>query len=77
MHSDLDKIWKEYPKDLHRWLLRLTEEFDLTFPLLDEPANLVACLLPDREPEVGIQLPEAYDTYYKTIIKNPYDIKLN
>ena len=51
---DLGKIWNKYPKDLHLWLLRLTEEFDLTFPSKEEPANIVPCLLPATEPEVGL-----------------------
>ena len=53
MHKDMVKVWADYPVDLHPWLLRLTEEFDLTFPLNDQAANLVPCLLPDTEPEVS------------------------
>ncbi|XP_069118078.1 uncharacterized protein [Argopecten irradians] len=48
-HKDMAVVWKDYPADVHPWLLRLTEEFDLTFPLKDEPANLVPCLLPNTE----------------------------
>ncbi|XP_021339283.1 uncharacterized protein LOC110440494 isoform X2 [Mizuhopecten yessoensis] len=48
-HKDMAEIWKAYPEEFHPWLLRLTEEFDLTFPLVDEPANLVPCLLPNTE----------------------------
>ncbi|XP_060069823.1 uncharacterized protein LOC132549872, partial [Ylistrum balloti] len=48
-HKDMAEVWKAYPKEFHPWLLRLTEEFDLTFPLVDEPANLVPCLLPNTE----------------------------
>jgi len=51
-HSDLGKIWDKYPEELRLWLLRLTEEFDLTFPSKEEPANIVPCLLPAAEPEV-------------------------
>ena len=53
-HSDVETVWdpSKYPKDLHSWLLRLTEEFDLTFPLKDEDPHLVPCLLSDREEEV-------------------------
>ena len=54
-HKDIAKVWHEYPPELHSWLLRLTEEFDLTFPLHDEPANIVPCLLPPEPPEVGTQ----------------------
>ena len=37
-HSDVGEIWKRYPKTLHDWLLRLTEVFDLTFPLPNDPS---------------------------------------
>ncbi|XP_064623321.1 uncharacterized protein LOC135485349 isoform X1 [Lineus longissimus] len=49
--KDMSIIWKDYPVDLHPWLLNLTEEFDLTFPLTDKDANLVPCLLPEKEPK--------------------------
>lgn len=45
-------VWARYPEELHPWLLRLTEEFDLTFPLSNEEANIVPCLLPNAEPQV-------------------------
>ncbi|XP_033763307.1 uncharacterized protein LOC117344606 [Pecten maximus] len=48
-HKDMAVVWNAYPAEVHPWLLRLTEEFDLTFPLVDEPANLVPCLLPNTE----------------------------
>lgn len=54
LHKDMKVVWQSYPKELHPWLLRLTEEFDLTFPLSDEEANLVPCLLPDTVVEVNI-----------------------
>ncbi|XP_053405125.1 uncharacterized protein LOC123565346 [Mercenaria mercenaria] len=50
LHEDIDKVWSAYPKKLRGWLLRLTEEFDLTFPLKDQPVNLVPCLLPEKKP---------------------------
>ncbi|XP_077989757.1 uncharacterized protein LOC144444214 [Glandiceps talaboti] len=50
-HKDISSVWNKYPKKLHEWLLRLTEEFDLTFPLSDKPVNVVPCLLPEKEPE--------------------------
>lgn len=53
-NSDIGLIWHKYPEELHPWLLRLTEEFDLTFPSKDEPANIVPCLLPATEPEVCV-----------------------
>jgi len=49
-HADLGVIWAKYPEDTRLWLLRLTEEFDLTFPSKDEKANIVPCLLPAEEP---------------------------
>ncbi|KAL5004316.1 hypothetical protein ScPMuIL_017772 [Solemya velum] len=51
LHSDIGKVWANYPKKLHSWLLRLTEEFDLTFPLHNEEVNLVPCLLPELQPD--------------------------
>ncbi|GFN74887.1 leucine-rich repeat serine/threonine-protein kinase 1, partial [Plakobranchus ocellatus] len=51
LYSEMKKVWSDYPEDLHPWLLRLTEEFDLTFPLLSEDANIVPCLLPTTEPK--------------------------
>lgn len=50
--DDINKVWDAYSTDLHPWLLRLTEEFDLTCPLPDEEASIVPCLLPDAEPKV-------------------------
>ncbi|XP_070196653.1 uncharacterized protein [Littorina saxatilis] len=50
LHKFIPKIWNEYPKDLHQWLLQLTEEFDLTFPLPKDDVNIVPCLLPQEEP---------------------------
>lgn len=51
-HKDMAEVWSEYPAELHPWLLRLTEEFDLTFPLPETEANIVPCLLPDVAPQV-------------------------
>ncbi|XP_025083170.1 uncharacterized protein LOC112557488 isoform X2 [Pomacea canaliculata] len=50
-HKDMAEVWSEYPAELHPWLLRLTEEFDLTFPLPETEANIVPCLLPDVAPQ--------------------------
>ncbi|XP_060596442.1 probable serine/threonine-protein kinase roco11 [Ruditapes philippinarum] len=49
--KDISKVWEDYPSELHPWLLRLTEEFDLTCSLPDEEASIVPCLLPDGEPQ--------------------------
>ena len=52
-HKDKSKVWKDYPPELHGWLLKLTEVFDLTFPLPNEKTSLVPCLLPQIEPQVS------------------------
>lgn len=51
-HSDISVIWTDYDATLHPWILKLTEAFDLTFPVPDQNMNLVPCLLPEDEPEV-------------------------
>ncbi|XP_035826698.1 uncharacterized protein LOC101848126 [Aplysia californica] len=51
LYSDMKNVWSDYEESLHPWLLRLTEEFDLTFPLMSEEANVVPCLLPNTEPQ--------------------------
>ena len=51
LHCDIPVIWKDYSEELRPWLLRLTEDFDLTFPLPKQPINIVPCLLPGEEPE--------------------------
>lgn len=50
--NDISQIWAKYPTQLHQWLLRLTEEFDLSFQLKDENINIVPCMLSDEEPTV-------------------------
>ncbi|XP_076445934.1 uncharacterized protein LOC143283637 [Babylonia areolata] len=50
LHRFIPDIWSTYRKDLHQWLLQLTEEFDLTFPLPKDNINIVPCLLPQEEP---------------------------
>ncbi|KAH3812864.1 hypothetical protein DPMN_141307 [Dreissena polymorpha] len=52
-HSDIGVVWKDYPAELHDWLLKLTEAYDLTFPLDDKPVNLVPCLMPEKQPDVS------------------------
>ncbi|GFN82127.1 leucine-rich repeat serine/threonine-protein kinase 1, partial [Plakobranchus ocellatus] len=51
LHKYIPEIWAAYPKELHEWLLRLTEEFDLTFPLPEDKVNIVPCLLPQEMPK--------------------------
>ncbi|XP_069136652.1 uncharacterized protein [Argopecten irradians] len=50
-HSDINTIWKDYPK-MCDWLLKLTEQFDLTFQLEGQKCNIVPCLLPEKRPEI-------------------------
>ncbi|RNA31785.1 putative serine threonine- kinase pats1 [Brachionus plicatilis] len=50
-HDKIVEIWKEYDKNLHEWMLKLTEEFDLTFPISEKNMSIVPCLLPDAEPK--------------------------
>ena len=52
LYSDIGQIWRDYDEHLHPWILKLTEAFDLTFPVPDQNMNLVPCLLPEEEPEV-------------------------
>ncbi|XP_033749950.1 uncharacterized protein LOC117334433 [Pecten maximus] len=49
-HADIKKIWKDYTA-MADWLLRLTEEFDLTFQLEGAKCNIVPCLLPEKCPD--------------------------
>ncbi|XP_052285089.1 uncharacterized protein LOC127881358 isoform X1 [Dreissena polymorpha] len=51
LHEDIPNVWAKYDPALHQWLLRLTEDFDLTFPLPSEPVNIVPCLLPGEQPD--------------------------
>ncbi|ELU06933.1 hypothetical protein CAPTEDRAFT_226169 [Capitella teleta] len=50
-HKDIGKVWKTFSSDMHHWLLRLTEEFDLTFLSKEDQCNIVPCLLPNTDPE--------------------------
>ncbi|XP_052093537.1 uncharacterized protein LOC127729717 [Mytilus californianus] len=58
-HSYIPEIWKDYDRSLHKWMLKLTETFDLTFPLPGEKEkyNIVPCLLPETKP---LNLPWPY-----------------
>ncbi len=53
-HEDMCIVWDNFPVELYDWLLRLTEAFDLTFPIPNQDLNLVPCLLPPHEPEVSV-----------------------
>ena len=53
-HKDIALIWKNYPENIHEWLLRLTEVFDLTFALSEKPVSVVPCLLPQEAPSVSV-----------------------
>ncbi|RMZ94163.1 putative serine threonine- kinase pats1, partial [Brachionus plicatilis] len=49
-HDKIKEIWRDYDESLHAWMLKLTEEFDLTFPVPEKKMSIVPCLLPDTEP---------------------------
>jgi hypothetical protein len=49
-HQSISEIWKDYDPVMHPWMLKLTEEFDLTYSVHDQNFSLVPCLLPDKEP---------------------------
>ncbi|XP_062577173.1 uncharacterized protein LOC134239045 [Saccostrea cucullata] len=58
LHDHIKEVWSSYDESLHNWLLSLTEEFDLTFPLPGKPINIVPCLLP-LEPPPELTWPES------------------
>ncbi|XP_048241150.1 uncharacterized protein LOC124116403 [Haliotis rufescens] len=70
-HSEMSDIWSKYSEELHPWLLRLTEEFDLTCPLKDEDTNIVPCLLPTVEPQYS--WPALKTGYRETKMMYTYD----
>lgn len=35
---------------MHQWILKLTEEFDLTFAIEEQKMSIVPCMLPEKEP---------------------------
>lgn len=47
--QDIHQLWSSYANDLHEWMLKLTETFDLTYCVND--MIIVPCILPDKEPE--------------------------
>ena len=49
-YADMVAIWPDYDRSLHHWMLKLTEEFDLTTPIDGQPLSIVPCLLADVEP---------------------------
>ena len=50
LYSEILNIWPKYDASLHNWMLKLTEEFDLTFPVDGKQMNIVPCLLPEKAP---------------------------
>jgi leucine-rich repeat kinase 2 len=68
-HTDIGTIWQGYNDNLHPWILKLTEAFDLTFPVVDQQMNLVPCLLPEAEPEVceRCRLEFKFDRFYVNV----------
>ena len=58
-YEDLPKIFHKYDSSLYSWILKLTEEFDLTFPVIKNnnktpSMNIIPCLLPDIEPNLNL-----------------------
>ena len=50
IHNQIGQVWRNYDPSLHKWILHLTEAFDLTFPVPEKNMNIVPCLLPNKEP---------------------------
>lgn len=48
LHADVGRIWKKYDPNLHEWILKVTERFDLTFAIPEQKMNLVPCLMSDE-----------------------------
>ncbi|CAG2236821.1 ISWI [Mytilus edulis] len=73
-HKNIPQIWKDYDSSLYNWMLRLTEAFDLTFPISEEgeKINIVPCLLPEKEP---VDLPWPYLTEEEGIRESKIEYK--
>ncbi|XP_033749498.1 LOW QUALITY PROTEIN: uncharacterized protein LOC117334139 [Pecten maximus] len=71
-HSDIDKVWEDYPK-MCDWLLKLTEQFDLTFQLEGQKCNIVPCLLPEKRPEFEWPVMSKNDGVYETMMIYKFD----
>ncbi|XP_060074414.1 uncharacterized protein LOC132554131, partial [Ylistrum balloti] len=71
-HSDIGTVWKEYPK-MCDWLLKLTEQFDLTFQLEGEKCNIVPCLLPEKRPEIKWPEMNKEGGVYETVMVYKFD----
>ncbi|PAA48002.1 hypothetical protein BOX15_Mlig030627g5 [Macrostomum lignano] len=56
--SDVPIVWANFDPALHDWLLKLTEAFDLTYPMQDD-CNMVPCLLPEETPSYVFPPPTA------------------
>jgi hypothetical protein len=46
-HAKVPSIWSKYDASLYKWILKLTEKFDLTFKIENKQMNLVPCLMSD------------------------------
>lgn len=49
-HEDIGRVWSNYEPELHEWILKLTEEFDLSYLVPEKRLSIVPCLLSDEEP---------------------------
>ena len=70
LHKDIPKIWQNYDPNLHLWILKLTERFDLTFQIPERNLNLVPCLMSDFPPESSFNWPEINDNMQTLTITN-------
>ena len=57
-HARLREVWQVYPPSLHPYLLRLMEQFDVSYRLsdADQPSSLVGHLVPHQPPTLPWQL---------------------
>ncbi|CAF0816500.1 unnamed protein product [Brachionus calyciflorus] len=51
LHVEIKNVWKNYDVSLHEWIVKLTEEFDLTFSVPEKQMHIVPCLLPEEKPD--------------------------
>ncbi|KAK3097461.1 hypothetical protein FSP39_009834, partial [Pinctada imbricata] len=75
-HRDLGEIWSSYKDDMYQWMLRLTEEFDLTYPVPGEDLekiNIVPCLLPETKTEFTWPEIHKNDDIYETKMVYTFD----
>ena len=51
-HSNLVRIWEDYPENLHKTFLELMEKFEIMYRMRDDPPrSLLPSLLPEEKPQ--------------------------